>query len=125
MNQNPRKLVLVVGLVFVALALMTSCSRTFDSGYGFKISSKAGQTTSFFECMYSTQTNTCTIAVQANPSAAVVTHTVAAGGSKTLENAPVGAQYCGSDTPQAWQTCSKFSVPDGTTTVESGTKIRR
>jgi hypothetical protein len=124
MKDNHRKIVLTISSAFIATLLLASCRPAHTSGYGFKISSSAGQASAFFECLYSTTTHACNISLQASPTGPVVHYSIASGGSQTLDNAPVGARYCASDSPMSWQSCPKSSVPDGSTTVESGTTVR-
>lgn len=124
MKNNGRKIALIVGLAFIGTLLLASCRQTHTLGYSFTINSNIHQTSAFFECLYSTITNACNISLQASPNATVVTYSIPSGRSQTLHNAPVGAQYCASDSPVSWQSCPKSSVPNGSTRVESGTTIR-
>ena len=113
-----------LALSLALVGLLAACNWPYTSGYGYKIVANPSQKSIQFECRYSTITNTCNLAVLATPTDNVVNHSMSAGQGKQIQNAPVGAQFCASDKAVEWQSCTRYTIGEGTTNVEVGTTVR-
>jgi hypothetical protein len=111
------------GFLLLIGAILSSCNLSTFSGYGYTITAHPEQESIHFECKTSTVTGKCHVAIGIENAEARVTKAVAVGTTMLFDHAPVGTQYCVSQTPVLWETCGKSSVVSGTTSVESGRTV--
>jgi hypothetical protein len=108
----------IATLALIALVSLSACSLSAFTGIRYQITSNPAQQSITFDCQIATSTGQCHLAT------AQSSYTIAVTKSLTVTNLPLGSFYCVAEQAIVRADCTKASVVNGTTNVESGRSAR-